>query len=185
LKNSLNKPPRSGILVVCFQLGCELDQQSLCSGCHRFRQPVEVGLIGREATQAGVRPDGVIKLQVFPDRSPGLPNRLVGVKIDLFIFDRLPHPLDYVLNGSWLDFLDEEFGENNIWSEELLSKWKRMSSRERGSWLLGKLWNDCSILPSLDCSVLDLPAGSTYAQGVRKLKDDWRQELLPETRTSA
>jgi len=29
LENSLNKPPRSGILVVCFQLGCELDQQSL------------------------------------------------------------------------------------------------------------------------------------------------------------
>ena len=35
--------------------------------------------------------------------------------------------LDFMLNGNWLDCLDEEFGENNIWSEELLSRWKHMS----------------------------------------------------------
>ena len=93
--------------------------------------------------------------------------------------------LDYVSNGSWLDFLDEEFGENNIWSEKLLSRWKAMSSKERGRWLLGKLWNDRSILPSIDCNILEIPQGSTYAQGVRKLKDDWRQELLPDNRTAA
>jgi hypothetical protein len=57
--------------------------------------------------------------------------------------------LDYVLNGSWLDRLDEELGENNIWSEEILAKWKHMSNRERGSWLLGKLWNDRSIVSVL------------------------------------
>ena len=102
-----------------------------------------------------------------------------------FIRDMFQESLDYVLNGSWLDRLDEELGENNIWSEEILAKWKHMSGRERGSWLLGKLWNDCSILSSIDCTALEVPPGSSYAQGVRKLKDDWRQELLPETRTSA
>lgn len=93
--------------------------------------------------------------------------------------------LDFILNGCWLDGLDEELGENNIWSEELLSRWKGMSTRERGNWLLGKLWNDRSILPSIDCNVIEIPQGSTYAQAVRKLKDDWRQELRPDNRTAA
>ena len=63
-------------------------------GCQRFWQAVEVDLIGREPVQAGVRPLGVIKLQVFPDGSSGFADRLVGVEIDLLILDRLPHPLD-------------------------------------------------------------------------------------------
>ena len=88
-KNSPNKPPRSGIHVLSFQLGHELDQQSSCSGCHGFWQAVEVDLIGREPVQAGVRPLGVIKLQVFPDGSPGFLDCLVCVEIDLFILDRL------------------------------------------------------------------------------------------------
>ena len=90
-----------------------------------------------------------------------------------------------IQNDCWLDCLDEELGENNIWSEKLLSRWKHMSSRERGCWLLGKLWNDRSILPSGDCAVLEIPQGSSYAQGVRKVKDDWRLELRPENRTTA
>jgi hypothetical protein len=77
-----------------------------------------------------------------------------------FIRDMFQESLDYVLNGSWLDFLDEELGENNIWSEQFLSKWKHMSNRERGSWLLGKLWNDRSILPSIDCTVLEVQPGA-------------------------
>ena len=101
------------------------------------------------------------------------------------IRDMFQQSLDNVLSDSWLDCLDEEFGENNIWSEELLTKWRQMSTRERCNWILGKLWNDRSILPSTDCSVLEIPQGSTYAQGVRKLKDDWRQELLPTKRTLA
>ena len=102
-----------------------------------------------------------------------------------FIRDMFQQSLDLMLNGYWLDGLDEELGENNIWSEELLSRWKHMSKRERGSWLLGKLWNDRSILPSTDCTVIEIPHGSIYAQGVRKLKDDWRQELRPDNRTAA
>ena len=102
-----------------------------------------------------------------------------------FIRDMFQESLGFMTSGNWLDSLDEEFGENNIWSEKLLSKWKQMSNRERGSWLLGKLWNDRSILPCGDCTVLEIPQGSTYAQGVRKLKDDWRQELRPDNRTAA
>jgi len=41
-----------------------------------------------------VRPDGVIKLQVFSDGSSGFADRLVGVEIDLLILDRLPGPLN-------------------------------------------------------------------------------------------
>ena len=78
-----------------------------------------------------------------------------------FIRDLFQQSLDFMLNGYWLDGLDEEFGENNIWSEELLSRWKHMSKRERGSWLLGKLWNDRSILPSFDCGVIEIQQGST------------------------
>ena len=57
---------------------------------NRFRQAVEVGLIGREPIQAGVRPDGVIELQVFPDGSSGFGDRLVSMEIDLLVLDRLP-----------------------------------------------------------------------------------------------
>jgi len=102
-----------------------------------------------------------------------------------FIRDMFQESLNFMLNGYWLDGLEEKFGENNIWLEELLSRWKCMSTRERGNWLLGKLWNDRSILPSIDCNVIEIPQGSTYAQAVRKLKDDWRQELRPDNRTAA
>ena len=37
-------------------------------------------------------------------------------------------------------------------------------------WLLGQLWNCTDILPSGDCSLLDIPCGSTYAQAVRRVK---------------
>ena len=37
-------------------------------------------------------------------------------------------------------------------------------------WLLGQLWNCTDILPGGDCSLLDIPRGSTYAQAVRNIK---------------
>lgn len=36
--------------------------------------------------------------------------------------------------------------------------------------LIGKLWNCTDCMPASLCEDLDLPQGSTYAQGVRKLK---------------
>ena len=63
-------------------------------GCQGFWQAVEVYRIGRERLQAGMRTDGVVELDVLPDRGSGLMHRLVGVEIDLFILDGLPDPLD-------------------------------------------------------------------------------------------
>ena len=36
-------------------------------------------------------------------------------------------------------------------------------------WLVGQLWNCTDVMPGLDCDTLDLPAGSTYAQGAREI----------------
>ena len=55
-----------------------------------------------------------------------------------------------------------------------------MTNKERGVWLIGKLWNNTSILSSSNCGVLEVPLGSTYASAVRKLKDDLRHELQSE-----
>ena len=55
-----------------------------------------------------------------------------------------------------------------------------MTKQERGLWLIGKLWNNTSILSSSNCGVVEVSLGSTYARAVRKLKDDLRQDLLPE-----
>ena len=88
--------------------------------------------------------------------------------------------LDFILRKSWTDCLDDAFGENNISSTQLASKWKAMTSRERGVWMIGKLWNDTSILSSSNCGVLDVPLGSTYASAVRKLKLDLQKRLLPK-----
>ena len=62
--------------------------------CQGFWQAVAVYLIGRERFQAGMRTDGVVELDVLPDRGSGLMHRIVGVEIDLFILDGLPDPLD-------------------------------------------------------------------------------------------
>lgn len=66
-------------------------------------------------------------------------------------------------------------------AEELLyggfhDGWRLMTPEDRLRWLIGELWNCISIMPSSTCSDLELPQGSTYAQGVRKL----REEILRE-----
>ncbi len=35
---------------------------------------------------------------------------------------------------------------------------------------IGLVWNCTDIMPSTECSTLELPIGSTYAQGARRLK---------------
>lgn len=37
-------------------------------------------------------------------------------------------------------------------------------------WLYGQLWNCTDTIPGDCCSLLEMPAGSTYAQAVRRLK---------------
>jgi hypothetical protein len=60
-----------------------------------------------------------------------------------------------------------------------------MSSRERGLWLTGKLWNDTGTMPALLCGCLDLRVGSSYARGVRKLREDSWRDLHPEDQAVA
>ena len=38
-------------------------------------------------------------------------------------------------------------------------------------WVARRLWNCTDIMPSVYCDVLDLQQGSSYAQGVRVIKD--------------
>jgi hypothetical protein len=93
--------------------------------------------------------------------------------------------LCYYESDPWFGVLDEEFGENHIWPGKHLVKWNGMSDRERGLWLTGKLWNDRGIMPSDLCNTIELPQGSSYARGARKLRNDSWQELLPHSRTAA
>ena len=85
----------------------------------------------------------------------------------------------------WFDCLEEEFGEQHLYEGPNLTRWKRMSKRERGLWLTGKLWNDTGIMPSSLCSLLDLYPGSTYARGVRKLREESRRDLQPDIHQAA
>jgi len=39
-----------------------------------------------------------------------------------------------------------------------------------GRWLIGRLWNCTDCLPSIYCQLLRIPQGSSYAIGVRYLK---------------
>lgn len=59
--------------------------------------------------------------------------------------------------------------------------WIRSTHKERGDYLLGQLWNCPDCMPGWVCDALELPAGSTYAEGVSKLEDeeegnDWDSE---------
>lgn len=116
----------------------------------------------------------------FEEQSMGAA-RPTSSRTPTFIRDMFDESIDFVTSGQWLDSLDDEFGENNIVSVELASRWKQMTKQGRGLWLIGKLWNNASILSSINCGVLEVPLGSTYARAVRKLKDDLRKDLLPES----
>ncbi len=102
-----------------------------------------------------------------------------------FLRDMFQETLCWYESDPWFDVLDEEFGENHIWQGKNLTKWNCMSARERGLWLTGKLWNDRGIMPSGLCYTLELPQGSSYARGARKLRDDSWQELLPTSQAAA
>jgi len=83
-----------------------------------------------------------------------------------FIRDMFDQSLDFILSSAWLDCLDDEFGENHIYPGPLLIRWKRMSKNERGLWIIGKLWNNTSILSSTNCTILEVPLGCTYPRSL-------------------
>ena len=53
---------------------------------------------------------------------------------------------------------------------KMQKRWKSLSPRDKGIWLIGQLWNCTDIMPSGLCDTLDLHPGSTYASGVRNLR---------------
>jgi hypothetical protein len=64
----------------------------------------------------------------------------------------------------WWDHIDaDQFTDEQV---------RTMPREELASWLLGQLWNCTDVMPSSLCDDLELPAGSTYAAGVRNLKSE-------------
>src|SRR3954470_18121063 len=68
-------------------------RRNSCCCCDLW-QVVEVGAIRRSRIKARMRALAVVKRQVTADRSLGFCNTVVGPKVDLFVFDRAPNPLD-------------------------------------------------------------------------------------------
>src|ERR1022692_119413 len=66
---------------------CALGRQS-------FWRTVEIYLVGRLCPQAGVRASGVVELDIARDLASGFAHRLVGVQVDLLVFERAPEALD-------------------------------------------------------------------------------------------
>ena len=63
-------------------------------GCQERWQAVEVYLIWRLRLQAGVGAHRVVEPDVFCDSSARLADRVLGVQVDLLVFDGLPNTLD-------------------------------------------------------------------------------------------
>lgn len=83
-----------------------------------------------------------------------------------FLRDALVHCIEDESLPWYAPLADEEF----VLRQD--AKWKRMDLKQRGLWLLGQLWNCTDVLPGSCCADLEIPAGSSYAVAVRKLKAD-------------
>jgi hypothetical protein len=63
-------------------------------GCHAEGQRGEVGVIGRGAVKARMRPSVIVEVEVAPDRRARLGSGVVGFEIHLLVLDAAPQPLD-------------------------------------------------------------------------------------------
>ena len=68
----------------------------------------------------------------------------------------------------WAGLADEQVLDFD--NQQMQARWNKWTSRERGRWLCGQLWNCTDIMPGSACDALDIPHGTTYARAVRKLK---------------
>ena len=87
---------------------------------------------------------------------------------DLFILATDMDPLEPF--GSWIEFLDDD--SDPFYNPEKQAWWKNLSKRQRGLWVIGQLWNCTDIMPSILCDSLEFPQGSSYAQGVRRIRKE-------------
>ena len=60
---------------------------------------MEVYLVGRLGPQARMRALAVVELEVAADFGSRFGDRLVGVQIDMLVFERAPQPLDEDIVG--------------------------------------------------------------------------------------
>ena len=74
-------------------------------------------------------------------------------------------------NADWRDDLSDP-----ALVEDLLgfdsAGWSAMTNAQRATWLIGQLWICTATMPRPVCEALDLPQGSSYAQGARKLREE-------------
>ena len=57
-----------------------------------------------------------------------------------------------------------------FWNESAQRRWLAMGAEERLVWIAGKLWRCTDIMPSEPRDLLDMQAGSTYAQAARRIR---------------
>ncbi|HLA99662.1 MAG TPA: hypothetical protein VJL34_14540 [Anaerolineales bacterium] len=88
-----------------------------------------------------------------------------------YLREALEAALDRVWNTSdnWWDGIEED---DIAIKPEKQKIWASLTLKERGRWLAGQLWNCTDCMPSSLCENIGLSTGSTYAQGVRKLKQE-------------
>jgi hypothetical protein len=76
------------------------------------------------------------------------------------------------LRDAFVEWLHAEYLNADAGAEGLSDTVKVGGEEKPSRWLLGQLWNCTDTMPGDECSFLDLPQGSTYAQAVRKVVAD-------------
>ena len=71
------------------------------------------------------------------------------------------------MDNGWEALLDSE--TISFFDRHFQREWDQWPLAKRRRWLLGQLHNCTDVMPGNGCEELDLPMGSTYARGVRKL----------------
>ena len=73
---------------------CNAISRSLLSGRELLRQCTEVHVIRGAAVKCAVRPTPIIEFEIRRHFRSRLGYRIVGMKINMLVLDRLPQPLD-------------------------------------------------------------------------------------------
>ena len=77
------------------------------------------------------------------------------------------------LREAFVMLLDLGKSEEVLYLDDIVDRGEFIYDREETSarWIIGQVWNCTDFMPGPACADLDLPQGSTYAQGARRLKE--------------
>ena len=64
--------------------------------------------------------------------------------------------------------------EISFYSQKQQTQWDLLGPKERGRWLVGRLWNCTDVVPGSTCDAAGVPMGSSFASVVRQLLLDLR-----------